>query len=73
VAARLPYVEREQMPTEVQATYDRASKGGGRGLNVYRLMAHHAPSVPPFAQWYAALREGALDPRLRQLAYVRVS
>lgn len=73
MAARLPYVEREQMPTEVQATYDRASKGGGRGLNVYRLMAHHAPSVPPFAQWYAALREGALDPRLRQLAYVRVS
>jgi AhpD family alkylhydroperoxidase len=73
VAARLPYVEREQVLPEVQATYDRVAKGDGRGLNFYRLMAHHARSVPPFAQWYAALREGALDPKLRQLAYVRAS
>lgn len=73
MAARLPYVERERVPPEVQATYDRVAKGDGRGLNFYRLMAHHARSVPPFAQWYAALREGALDPKLRQLAYVRAS
>ena len=73
MAARLPYVEREQVPAEVQGTYDRVAKGGGRGLNFYRLMAHHARSVPPFAQWYAALREGTLDPKLRQLAYVRAS
>jgi alkylhydroperoxidase family enzyme len=36
-------------------------------------MAHHARSVPPFAQWYKVLRGGALDPKLRQLAYVRAS
>ncbi len=45
MAARLPYVEREQMPTEVQATYDLVSKRGVRGLNFYRLMVHHAPSA----------------------------
>jgi uncharacterized peroxidase-related enzyme len=73
MAARLPYVDREQVPPEMQATYDRATKGGARGLNFYRLMAHHAPSVSPFAQWYAALREGSLDPKLRELAYVRAS
>ena len=73
MAARLPYVEREQVPTAVQATYDRVTKGGGRGLNFYRLMAHHAAPVPPFDLWYAALREGSLDPKLRQLAYVRAS
>jgi hypothetical protein len=61
VAARLPYVEREQVPREVQTTYDIAAKAGGRGLNFYRLMAHHAQSVPPFVRWYAALREGALN------------
>jgi AhpD family alkylhydroperoxidase len=73
VAARLPYVEREQVPPEVQTTYDIAAKAGGRGLNFYRLMAHHAQSVPPFVRWYASLREGALDPKLRELAYVRAS
>jgi AhpD family alkylhydroperoxidase len=73
VAARLPYVERDQVPAEVQATYDRVAKRGGRGLNFYRLMAHHARSVPPFDEWYAVLREGDLDPKLRQLAYVRAS
>jgi 4-carboxymuconolactone decarboxylase len=73
MGARLLYVDREQAPAEVQAIYDRVAQSGGRGLNFCRLMAHHARSLPPFAQWYATLREGALDPRLRQLAYVRAS
>jgi hypothetical protein len=45
VAARLPYVEREQAPTEVQATYDLVTKRGVRSLNFYWLMVHHAPSA----------------------------
>jgi AhpD family alkylhydroperoxidase len=73
VGTRLLYVDRDQAPTEVQAIYDLVAKGGGRGLNFYRLMAHHARSLPLFAHWYRTLREGALDPRLRQLAYVRAS
>jgi hypothetical protein len=33
-------------------------------------MAHHPKSLPGFVAWYPRLQEGALDIRLRQLAYV---
>ncbi len=73
MAARLPYLEREQAPPEVQTVYDGLHKATGRVPNFYRLMAHHARSLPPFLQWYPTLREGALDIKLRQLAYVKAS
>jgi alkylhydroperoxidase family enzyme len=71
--ARLPYVEREQAPAPVQRVYDALHNATGRVLNIFRLMAHHPVSLPPFLEWYPTLREGSLDPGLRQLAYVRVS
>lgn len=73
MAARLPYLERDQVPPEVQAVYDTLQKATGRVLNIFKLMAHHARSVPPFLAWYGTLREGALDIKLGQLAYVRAS
>ncbi len=73
MAARLPYVERDQAPPEVQAAYDGLQKATGRVGNFFKLMAHHARSLPPFLQWYPTLREGALDIKLRQLAYVKAS
>jgi len=71
--ARLPYVEREEAPESVRSTYDALQKATGRVLNIFRLMAHHALSLPRFLEWYPTLREGTLDLGLRQLAYVRVS
>ncbi len=73
MAARLPYLERDQAPPEVQAVYDNVQKATGRVLNIFKLMAHHAKSLPLFLPWYASLREGALDIKLRQLAYVKAS
>jgi alkylhydroperoxidase family enzyme len=73
MAARLPYLDREQVPPDVQAVYDKMKKATGRVLNTFRLMAHHARSVPPVVAFYGTLREGALDLKLRQLAYVKVS
>jgi len=73
MAARLPYLERDQVPADVQTVYDNLQKATGRVLNIFKLMAHHAKSLPPFLQWYPTLREGALDIKLRQLAYVKVS
>jgi uncharacterized peroxidase-related enzyme len=73
MAARVPYLEREQAPPEVQAVFDGLQKASGRVLNFYKLMAHHARSLPRFIQWYPTLREGSLDLGLRQLAYVRAS
>jgi uncharacterized peroxidase-related enzyme len=73
MAARLPYVDRTQVEPEIQAIYDGLQQTSGRVLNIYRLMAHHARSLPAFLGWYPRLREGPLDLRLRYLAYVRAS
>jgi AhpD family alkylhydroperoxidase len=73
MAARLPYLDRTQVEPEIQSAYDTLQKASGRVLNFYRLMAHHARSLPPFLGWYPRLREGPLDLKLRYLAYVRAS
>jgi uncharacterized peroxidase-related enzyme len=73
MSARVPYLDRDQVPPEVQTVFDGLQKASGRVLNFYRLMAHHARSLPRFVQWYPTLREGSLDLGLRQLAYVRAS
>ena len=61
--ARLPYVERDQAPPPVQRVYDALQKATGRVLNIFRLMAHHPVSLPPFLEWYPTLREGPLVQR----------
>jgi len=73
MAARLPYLERDQVPAEAQPVYDRMQETRGRVLNIVKLMANHARSLPAFWGWYPTLSEGALDMKLRQLAYVKVS
>lgn len=73
MAARLPYVERDQAPPGVQTLYDTLQQAAGRVLNIFKLMAHHPKSLPPFLQWYPTLRDGSLDIKLRQLAYVHAS
>lgn len=73
MAARLPYLERDQAPADVPAVYDTLRQATGRVLNIWKLMAHHARSLAPFLQWYPRLREGALDLTLYELAYVKVS
>ena len=73
MAARLSYLDRDQLTPELQEVYDTLRQASGRVLNIYRLMAHHAGSLPAFLRWYPTLREGALDLGLRYLAYVRAS
>jgi alkylhydroperoxidase family enzyme len=73
MATRLPYIERDQAPPEIQDLYDKAEKAMGRVPNLFKLMAHHPKSLPLFFAWYPTLREGALDIKLRQLAYVKAS
>ena len=73
MAARLPYLDRMQVGPEIQTAFDALQTASGRVLNIFRLMAHHPRSLPPFLAWYPLLREGPLDLRLRYLAYVRAS
>ena len=71
MSARLPYVE--DPPPELAPVYEEMKKATGRVLNITRLMAHHPPTVAPFQSWYRTTREGPLDLKLRQLAYVKTS
>ena len=63
MSARLPYVE--EPPAELAPVYEE--------MNITKLMAHHPPTVPAFQAWYRTTREGPLDLKLRQLAYVKTS
>jgi alkylhydroperoxidase family enzyme len=71
VTARLPYVE--DPPAALAQVYEDNTKATGRVLNITKLMAHHPPTVGAFQSWYRTTREGPLDLRLRQLAYVKTS
>ncbi len=71
MSARLPYVETP--PAELTPVYEEMKKTTGRVLNITKLMAHHPPTVPAFQAWYRTTREGPLDLKLRQLAYVKTS
>lgn len=57
MAARLPYLERDQVGAETQAVYDRLQQSRGRVLNIFKLMAHHARSLPAFLGWYPCSRK----------------
>ena len=71
MSARLPYVD--EPPSELAPVYEEMKKATGRVLNITKLMAHHPSTVPAFQAWYRTTREGPLDLKLRQLAYVRTS
>jgi hypothetical protein len=58
---RLPLVERDQAPHEVQEAYDKAQMATGSVSNFVKLIANHAKSLPAFLEWYPKLRDGALD------------
>ena len=40
MAARLPYLDREQVPPDVQAVYDMMKKATGRVLNTFLSLIH---------------------------------
>ena len=71
MSARLPYVDTP--PPELAPLYQEMTTATGRVLNITKLMAHHPSTVAPFQAWYRTTREGPLDLKLRQLAYVKTS
>jgi len=68
---RISMAESRSRPTP--GVYDNMKKARGRVLHTFRLMAHHARSVARSSRGTGRWREGALDLKLRQLAYVKAS
>ncbi|MGI8549619.1 MAG: carboxymuconolactone decarboxylase family protein [Dehalococcoidia bacterium] len=71
--ARLPYVEREDLPEEYRYIFDNLTKGGGSVGNLQRTLGHQPRLLLQFSRLGSDLRnKTALDPRLRELAILTV-
>lgn len=67
-------IPREKAPAELQETYQGLTKGAGRVPDFYGVMAHHPSALRNFLPLYASImREGTLDARYTELAYLKTS
>ncbi len=71
--ARLSYVEPDRAPAEVKAVYAKVQAATGRVPNLLKLLAHYPKGMQAAMGLMGAAREGKLDPKLRELAYLRTS
>ncbi|MBI4607471.1 MAG: carboxymuconolactone decarboxylase family protein [Candidatus Rokubacteria bacterium] len=69
--ARVPYLDRDQVPPELQTVYDTTQKAIGRVPNFHKVLAHSPKALTGYLGLSAALREMKLDAKLRELAYLK--
>jgi alkylhydroperoxidase family enzyme len=75
MAARLPYVSREELPEQDRELYDRISRERGAAPvgNIFRTLANAPNLFRRFNALGGELRNGTqLDPKLRELALMTV-
>jgi alkylhydroperoxidase family enzyme len=75
MAARIPYINREDLPEGERVLYDNLSKerGGGPVGNIFRALANAPNLLRRFLGLGNELRNGTqLDPKLRELALMTV-
>lgn len=71
--ARIPYLERDQVPAELQTVYDTTQKAIGRVPNFHKVLAHSPKVLTGYLALGGAFREMKLDAKLRELAYLKTS
>ncbi len=74
MAARVPYLDRDDLPEADRETFDNLIAERGRPVgNIFRALAHTPNILRRFLALGGELRNGtALDPRLRELALLTV-
>ncbi len=71
--ARLPYVDREDLPDEYKYLFDNLSRGGGRVGNLFRTLGHSPRLLHQFMRLGNDLRSRTrIEPKLRELAILTV-
>jgi alkylhydroperoxidase family enzyme len=71
--ARLPYLERDQLPEAERGLFDEILTRFGRVNNIFRVVAHSPPVLRHLVHFGVGLRQASqLDPRLRELAILTV-
>src|ERR1700687_4340085 len=67
-------IPREKAPADLQAVYDGLAKRAGRVPDFYGVMAHHPATLKNFLPLYASvMKEGTLEARYKELAYLKTS
>jgi uncharacterized peroxidase-related enzyme len=67
-------LEKELAAESVRPIYAGMEKKAGRVLNMYKVMAHKPNVLAPFLDFYKAVwAPGALDPKIKELVYLRTS
>ena len=71
---RVPYLEKEQTTPEVREVFEKMESRGARILNLYKTLAHSPAAFGHFNRLgNALLQKAKLDPRLRELAILRIA
>jgi len=71
---KIELLEKEQAAEAVRPIFEGMEKKTGRVINMYKVMAHKPNVLGPFLEFYKQVwAPGALDPKIKELAYLRTS
>jgi len=70
---RLPVVEKDQAPGEVQQIFERYEKGIGRVPNILKGMANSPAAVQGYQSLAQSLKQGSLSAQDHELVYLTTS
>jgi uncharacterized peroxidase-related enzyme len=71
--SHVSYLERDQAAESVRPVYDDVAKKLGAMINMFKAMAHSPELFQGFLALNSALGKTKLDPKLRELAYLKAS
>jgi len=71
--ARLPYVEKENAGSEQEKILAQLTQKSGKIANIWKLWCHSPQTLETFVAFYKTVTKGSLDPKLRELAYIKAS
>jgi uncharacterized peroxidase-related enzyme len=71
--ARLPYVDKENAGPEQEKILAQLTQKSGKIANMWKLWCHSPQTLEAFITFYKTAMKGSLDPKLRELAYVKAS
>lgn len=72
--AHVSYLEKDAAAESIQPVYDQVAKSAGQMLNLFKVMAHSPEMLKAFLGLNSALGgKMKLDPKLRELAYLKTS
>ena len=71
--ARLRYVEKESASPEQERILSQLTQKSGKIANIWKLWSQSPQTLEAFLPFNKSLSKGTLDPKLRELAYVKAS